>query len=147
MILPNRKIAVEALRPFGHSVLASTPATPLSGEKPATPQKQRPLRAVAIEEITTISVKSPAEGITPARLSVALSMKAKTMKMKAPKRVTVTERSLQNAAARLLPKTKKLVSTEVDYIRRVLGDSATQVEIDEKVITVRKMPWSTLVAE
>jgi hypothetical protein len=74
-------------------------------------------------------------------------MKAKTMKMKAPKRVTVTERSLQNAAARLLPKTKKLVSTEVDYIRRVLGDSATQVEIDEKVLTVRKMPWSTLVAE
>jgi len=67
--------------------------------------------------------------------------------MKSPKRVGVTERSLQRAAARLLPKTKKLVSTEVDYLQRVLGDSATQTEIDEKVVLVRRMPWSSLIAD
>jgi hypothetical protein len=67
--------------------------------------------------------------------------------MKSPKRVAVTERSLQRAAARLLPKTKKLVSTEVDYLQRVLGDSATQTEIDEKVALVRRMPWSSLIAD
>jgi len=65
----------------------------------------------------------------------------------AGERVGVPERSLQRAAARLLPKTKKLVSTEVDYLQRVLGDSATQTEIDEKVVLVRRMPWSSLIAD
>lgn len=63
------------------------------------------------------------------------------------KRVTVTERRLQTAAERLLPKTRKLVSTEVAYIQRVLGHSATQREIDEKVSSVRSLPWSSLVVE
>lgn len=64
-----------------------------------------------------------------------------------PKMVTVSERNLQNAAVRLLPKHNKLVSTEVDYLRRVLGEKATQGEIDEKVIAVRKLPWREIVAE
>ena len=38
-----------------------------------------------------------------------------------------------------------LVSTEIHYIQRVLGISATQSEIDEKVIAVRKMPWESIV--
>lgn len=63
------------------------------------------------------------------------------------KLVTVSERNLQSAAIRLLPKHNKLVSTEVDYLRRVLGDKATQVEIDEKVMLVRKLPWGEIVGE
>lgn len=70
------------------------------------------------------------------------------MKIKrTPKVVTVSERNLQSAAVRLLPKHNKLVSTEVEYLRRVLGDKATQGEIDEKVIAVRKLPWRELISE
>ena len=66
---------------------------------------------------------------------------------RSPKMITVSERNLQNAAIRLLPKHNKLVSPEVDYLRRVLGERATQIEIDEKVIAVRKLPWSEIVRE
>jgi hypothetical protein len=66
---------------------------------------------------------------------------------KSPKVVSVSERNLQSAAVRLLPKHNRLVSTEVDYLRRVLGDKATQHDIDEKVMLVRRLPWSELVAE
>lgn len=64
-----------------------------------------------------------------------------------PKLITVSERNLQNAAIRLLPKNNKLVSTEVDYLRRVLGEKATQIEIDEKVLLVRRLPWREIVGE
>jgi hypothetical protein len=64
-----------------------------------------------------------------------------------PKLITVSERNLQTAAIRLLPKHNKLVSTEVEYLRRVLGDRATQGEIDEKVMLVRQLPWSQICAE
>jgi len=64
-----------------------------------------------------------------------------------PKMITVSERNLQSAAIRLLPKHNKLVSPEVDYLRRVLGDKATQNEIDEKVVLVRRMPWSEIVRD
>ncbi|MBV8519196.1 MAG: hypothetical protein JO197_17505 [Acidobacteria bacterium] len=64
-----------------------------------------------------------------------------------PKLVTVSERNLQSAAIRLLPKHNKLVSTEVEYLRRVLGDKATQGDIDEKVQQVRKLPWSIIAGE
>ncbi|MEO6259002.1 MAG: hypothetical protein ABIP63_01585 [Thermoanaerobaculia bacterium] len=66
---------------------------------------------------------------------------------RAPKMVTVTERNLQTAALRLFPKSNKLVSPEVDYLRRVLGDRATQNDIDEKVLAVRKLPWADIVRE
>jgi hypothetical protein len=66
---------------------------------------------------------------------------------RAPKMITVSERNLQNAASRLLPKHNKLVSPEVDYLRRVLGDRATQRDIDEKVVAVRKLPWAEIVRE
>jgi hypothetical protein len=68
----------------------------------------------------------------------------KTPKLKL---VTVSERNLQTAAIRLLPKHNKLVSTEVEYLRRVLGDKATQGEIDEKVVLVRTLPWSQICVE
>jgi hypothetical protein len=64
-----------------------------------------------------------------------------------PKQVTVSERNLQNAAVRLLPKHNRLVSSEVDYLRRVLGDRATQAQIDEKVLLVRRLPWREIVGE
>ncbi|HUJ12900.1 MAG TPA: hypothetical protein VL284_03835 [Thermoanaerobaculia bacterium] len=59
----------------------------------------------------------------------------------------MSERNLQSAAIRLLPKHNKLVSPEVDYLRRVLGDKATQAQIDEKVVAVRKLPWAEIVRE
>jgi hypothetical protein len=67
--------------------------------------------------------------------------------VRTPKLITVSERNLQNAATRLLPKHNRLVSTEVDYLRRVLGDKATQREIDEKVQAVRRIPWSELMGD
>ncbi|HKS24922.1 MAG TPA: hypothetical protein VJZ76_19155 [Thermoanaerobaculia bacterium] len=67
--------------------------------------------------------------------------------LRTPKQITVSERNLQSAAQRLLPKHNKLVSSEVDYLRRVLGDKATQHEIDEKVMLVRKLPWSEIFHE
>ena len=66
---------------------------------------------------------------------------------RAPKLIPVSERSLQTAALRLLPKHNKLVSPEVEYLRRVLGDRATQTDIDEKVLAVRKLPWAEIVRE
>ena len=69
------------------------------------------------------------------------------MMMRNPKPITVSERNLQSAAQRLLPKHNKLVSSEVDYLRRVLGDKATQHDIDEKVLLVRKLPWSEIYRE
>ncbi len=73
---------------------------------------------------------------------------SETIKIKrSPKLITVSERNLQNAAVRLLPKHNRLVSTEVEYLRRVLGDKATQIEIDEKVMAVRKLPWREIMGE
>jgi hypothetical protein len=78
---------------------------------------------------------------------VGKNMDEKIMIKKAPKLITVSERNLQSAAIRLLPKHNKLVSPEVDYLRRVLGEKATQRDIDERVLAVRKLPWSEIVAE
>jgi hypothetical protein len=58
-------------------------------------------------------------------------------------RVPVSELNLRKAAARLLG--TKLVSTEVYYIQRELGSSATQEALDAKVVAVRAMPWSSIV--
>jgi hypothetical protein len=66
---------------------------------------------------------------------------------KTSKLVSVSERNLQNAAVRLLPKHNRLVSSEVEYLRRVLGDKASQTDIDEKVKLVRSLPWSEIVGE
>lgn len=63
------------------------------------------------------------------------------------KQISVSERNLQSAAVRLLPKNNKLVSSEVEYLRRVLGDRATQDQIDEKVLAVRKLSWREIVGE
>ena len=59
------------------------------------------------------------------------------------KRITVSESNLRKAASRLL--TSALVSTEVQYVQRVLGNTATQEDIDSNVMAVRKLPWSSIV--
>lgn len=58
-------------------------------------------------------------------------------------RMPVSETNLRKAAARLLSQT--LVSTEVQYIQHVLGATATQKDMDDKVLAVRKMPWASIV--
>lgn len=60
------------------------------------------------------------------------------------KKITISETNLRKAAARLLP--SGLVSTEVAYIQRELGASATQEALDAKVLAVRAMPWASIVA-
>lgn len=59
-------------------------------------------------------------------------------------KIAVSELNIRKAAARLL--TVKLVSTEIFFVQRVLGTSATQEELDAKVLAVRSMPWASIVA-
>lgn len=66
-------------------------------------------------------------------------------KIKLPRKVTkiaVSELNVRKAASRLL--NAKLVSTEVQYVQRVLGNTATQEEVDARVLAVRSMPWSEI---
>ena len=64
------------------------------------------------------------------------------MNMKKTK-IPVSELNLRKSAARLL--TTKLVSPEIFYIQRELGSTATQEELDAKVMAVRAMPWASIV--
>jgi hypothetical protein len=65
------------------------------------------------------------------------------LKPKRAAKVTVSESNIRKAALRLSQ--RPLVSPEVQYIQRVLGATATQDAVDEKVIAVRKMPWASIV--
>ena len=67
-------------------------------------------------------------------------MKPRTEDMK---RVPVSELNIRKAAIRLLQ--QNLVSTEIQYVQRVLGVSATQKDIDANVLAVRKLPWASIV--
>jgi hypothetical protein len=70
--------------------------------------------------------------------------KVAAMKVAAVKvaKVPVSELNVVKTAARLM--TTKLVSTEIAYVQRVLGASATQHQLDEKVLAVRRMPWASI---
>ncbi len=59
------------------------------------------------------------------------------------KKMPVSEGNLKKAAVRLLG--QRLVCTEVQYIQRTLGASATQQALDDSVLAVRKMPWASIV--
>ena len=67
--------------------------------------------------------------------------------MKTPKtpKLRVTDLNLKKTAQRLLG--QNLVSTEKEYVQRVLGASATQQEIDDNVLAVRRLPWSSIVVD
>ena len=67
----------------------------------------------------------------------------KTPKPKAAPRLSVTDLNLRKASLRLLGQT--LVSTEMHYVQRTLGPSATQQQIDEHVLAVRRLPWTSIV--
>jgi hypothetical protein len=70
-------------------------------------------------------------------------MKALLMPTPKKTKVPVSELNLKKAAARLLA--SKLVSPEIYYIQRELGSTATQEDLDAKVVAVRAMPWSSIV--
>jgi hypothetical protein len=70
-------------------------------------------------------------------------MKGQPMTTTRKAKLPVSELNLKKAAARLL--TTKLVSPEIHYIQRKLGSTATQEELNAKVVTVRAMPWASIV--
>ena len=65
------------------------------------------------------------------------------MKVKAAAKLTVTDLNLRKASQRLLG--QSLVSTEMQYVQRTLGNTATQQQIDDQVLAVRRLPWSSIV--
>lgn len=58
-------------------------------------------------------------------------------------KVSVTDTSVRETAGRLLA--TSLVSSEISYVRRVLGSSATQEALDAEVLAVRALSWSEIV--
>jgi hypothetical protein len=58
-------------------------------------------------------------------------------------KIPVSELNLRKTAARVL--STKLVSPEIFYLQRELGSTATQEELDAKVVAVRAMPWASIV--
>jgi hypothetical protein len=58
-------------------------------------------------------------------------------------KVPVTDANIRKASTRLLA--TKLVSTEMSYVRRELGTTATQDDLDAKIVAVRKLPWASIV--
>ena len=69
----------------------------------------------------------------------------KTRVVKAPRvaHFTVTDANLRKAAVRLLG--QPLVSSEVQYVQRTLGNTASQQEMDDTIVAVRKLPWAKIV--
>ncbi|HEX6159039.1 MAG TPA: hypothetical protein VF111_02665 [Thermoanaerobaculia bacterium] len=59
------------------------------------------------------------------------------------KKMPVSSATVAKAAARLL--SQRLVSAEIAYVQRTLGNSSTQDEIDAAVVAVRKLPWASIV--
>ncbi|HUR83116.1 MAG TPA: hypothetical protein VM733_20335 [Thermoanaerobaculia bacterium] len=57
-------------------------------------------------------------------------------------KVAVSELNIRKAATRLL--TTKLVSTEIAYVQRTLGNTTTQELLDQRVLAVRSLPWSEI---
>jgi hypothetical protein len=72
-----------------------------------------------------------------------MSAPSATTKRAVKSRVPVTEANLRKAASRLLA--TRLVSAEIVYVQRELGASATQEDLDAKVLAVRSLPWHSIV--
>ena len=64
------------------------------------------------------------------------------VRVKKPAKVSVSELNVRKAATRLL--SVKLVSTEIAYVQRTLGASATQEQLDERILAVRSLHWSAI---
>jgi len=87
------------------------------------------------------TVKVPTAKVAAVKTAAAKGSAAKVATIKVAK-VPVSELNVVKTAARLM--TSKLVSTEISYVQRVLGASATQQQLDEKVLAVRRMPWASI---
>ncbi|HYM59618.1 MAG TPA: hypothetical protein VEZ11_01855 [Thermoanaerobaculia bacterium] len=57
-------------------------------------------------------------------------------------KIPVSDTNITKAAIRLLD--QRLVSTEMHYVQRTLGTTATQRDLDAQVMAVRKLPWSAI---
>ena len=68
----------------------------------------------------------------------------KTPKIKAEPRIRVSDLNLRKTAQRVLAG-QSLVSTEIEFVQRQLGISATQTQMDASVVAVRQLPWSSIV--
>lgn len=62
--------------------------------------------------------------------------------MKREAKVPVNETSITKAAVRLLG--QRLVTPESAYVRSKLSATATQTELDESILAVRKLPWAKI---
>ena len=64
------------------------------------------------------------------------------MKAEKVKKLPVSDLNLKRTAIRLLG--QRLVSNEVLYIQRNLAATATQQQLDDNVLAVRKLPWTEI---
>lgn len=58
-------------------------------------------------------------------------------------KVSVSQANVRKAGIRLVP--NGLVSAEIEFVQKELGDTATQTDLDASVVAVRRLPWSTIV--
>ena len=58
--------------------------------------------------------------------------------------IQVSALTLNKTALRVL-NGQNLVTPEIAYIQRTLGAKATQKELDNMVMSVRQMPWASIV--
>lgn len=66
------------------------------------------------------------------------------MKPKAARKLAVSDLNLRKTAQRVL-NGQALVSPELEYLHRSMGNTATQEEMDSQVAAVRRLPWSSIV--
>ena len=66
------------------------------------------------------------------------------MKPRTPAKLRVTDLNLRKTAQRVLGG-QQLVSPEIQYLQRTMAASATQQQLDENVLAVRRLPWTSIV--
>ena len=100
-------------------------------------------KAVDDADVIFICVGTPMGHDRRADLSAIFAVATRIAQaIKKPGKVLVSESTIKKAALRLITQ-GLLVSSEIDYIQRTLGTSATQQEIEDTVVAVRKMPWAS----
>lgn len=57
-------------------------------------------------------------------------------------KIAITENNISKAAMRILG--QRLVSPETAFVREKLGATATQQQLDDSIVAVRKMPWAKI---
>ena len=91
------------------------------------------------------SLKSAGEAVKRPRKTKSADSAADTPALSIREsKLPITERTLQKAAKRLID--TPLVSVEIAYLQRTLGNSETESAIDAAVTGVRRLPWTTIAA-